>query len=144
LLEQLHLDPNKLRPQRTKRTGKGHFAPGQSGNPGGSPQYREAAESLRIAALEQIRGGKNKGKRKLRRINEKIVELAMRGKPWACAMVHDRLDGKPLQQIDQTTTHEVGDVFIELLRAINAQRGKVIEHEPDRTPADGGMAEVGS
>lgn len=145
MLEQLRFDASKL--PRTNRRTDGTFAPGNTGNPNGRMSEREAAEQLRLAAHEVIktRKSKHKGQKKLRRISEKIVELAMKGEPWACNMVFDRLDGKPMQFIDQTTTYEVGDVFIDLLRALNEKRGKVIEHEPaDRTPADGGMATVGS
>jgi hypothetical protein len=33
--------------------------------------------------------------RKLRRIAQKVVSLAMEGEGWACCMVADRLEGRP-------------------------------------------------
>jgi hypothetical protein len=101
---------------------------------------------MRLAVNEVIKTkGAHKGKKKLRRIAEKITEAALEGEPWACNMVFDRLDGRPLQFIDQTTTVTASDVFIDLLKAINERRGRVIEHDTTERPAtDGGMAEVGS
>lgn len=121
------------------------FQPGKSGNPLGRNLEKIAADSLRIVALEKItEKGKHKGKLKLRRINEKIVDEAIKGEPWACQMVHDRLDGKPLQSVEGTMTHQAGDLFIEMLRALNQRRGQVIEHDTTERPAtNGSMAAVG-
>jgi hypothetical protein len=38
------------------------------------------------------------GKRKLRRIAEKLVDAALDGQSWAIQQVADRIDGKPAQE----------------------------------------------
>ena len=105
------------------------WAKGQSGNPYGHISKREAETALRHAVHETVAKGKYSGKTKLKVIADKIAEAAMDGEPWACDMVYNRLDGKPVQFIDQHMTHDVGEVFVDLLKAINERRAaKVIEH----------------
>jgi Family of unknown function (DUF5681) len=108
------------------------FQPGTSGNPGGKMTERIASNTLRVAVLEVVGGkGKHRNKQRLRRICERIAEAAVKGEAWAIGMVFDRIDGKPLQAIDTTLTHEAGTVFVELLRALNdARHGRTIEHIP--------------
>lgn len=98
------------------------FIPGVSGNPNGRITERIATNALRVSVSEVIKKGKFRGFTKLRRICDVITKCAMDGEPWACGMVFDRLEGKPLQSVDTTVTHEAGQVFVELLRAINDAR----------------------
>jgi len=121
------------------------WRPGQSGNARGRLSEQEATSSLRLVVHEIIEGKKdpNRGKKKLRVINERIAEAAMEGEPWACQMIHDRLDGKPMQFIDQQMTVEAGEVFIDLLKQLNAHRGKLIEHDrTERTHTNGKLEGV--
>ena len=67
----------------------------QSGNPSGGPRDKLFADALRVASHEI---DEPSGKRKLRRIAEKLVECALNGEGWAIQQVADRLDGKPAQQ----------------------------------------------
>lgn len=105
------------------------FVKGQSGNPYGRITAREAERDLRMAVNTVITKGRHKGKTKLKRISEVITQCAVDGEPWACQMVHERLDGKAVQVIDQHMTVNPGEVFVDLLRALNQRRTtKVIEH----------------
>jgi hypothetical protein len=36
----------------------------------------------------------------LRKVADKLLEMAMAGEPWAVRELADRLDGKPVQQVD--------------------------------------------
>ena len=71
------------------------FQKGNRANPGGRTKEKEFADAIRIVCKEEHGTAK---KRKLRIIAEKVVAAAMKGEPWACNMVADRLDGKPAQE----------------------------------------------
>lgn len=68
---------------------------GQSGNPKGRLNERVFADTLRLVVSEPDEAT---GKRKLRRIVERLAEAAMAGESWAVQQVADRLDGKPPQE----------------------------------------------
>jgi hypothetical protein len=70
---------------------------GQSGNPSGGNFSKEKvfADALRMVAHET---DEPSGKKKIRRIAERLVECALNGEGWAIAQVADRLDGKPAQE----------------------------------------------
>ena len=55
------------------------------------------AEQLRIVLAEVVPDDPA-GKRKLRRIAEKLVDAALEGQSWAFQQVADRIDGKPAQE----------------------------------------------
>ena len=67
------------------------FAPGQSGNPGGSRARKIISETLRRAALEGIE--------ELRKGADKIVAQASEGDLAAWGFIRDSLDGKPAQAV---------------------------------------------
>ena len=107
---------------------------------------------LRAAVHSPMTRGKDRGKAKLRRICDKIAAKAMQGEPWACCLVFDRLDGKAHQSIDSSVTVEAGQVFVDLLRAINdarhakapAPQAKVIQHSVhDKPAAKAGLVPIG-
>jgi hypothetical protein len=77
---------------------------------------------LRSVLGEVIAKGRHAGKSKLKRVCEVVSANAIKGEPWAVQIVFDRLDGKAIQAVDTTVTHEAGAVFVELLRAINDAR----------------------
>jgi uncharacterized protein DUF5681 len=68
---------------------------GESGNPRGRLTEKVFADTLRIVMAET---DEVSGKRKLRRIVEKLAEAAIEGQAWAIQQVADRLDGKPAQE----------------------------------------------
>src|SRR6516162_11959200 len=70
----------------------GQWKPGQSGNPGGRPSEKVFTDLLRVVGNEIDTVS---GKRKIRRLAEKVYELALQGEAWACNMIADRLEGKP-------------------------------------------------
>lgn len=110
------------------------FVKGQSGNPLGRNLERVASSTLREVLGQYIAKGRHAGKTKLKRVCEVVAANAIKGEPWAVGIVFDRLDGKAIQAVDTTVTHEAGQVFVELLRAINdARQGKVIENVPQIT-----------
>jgi hypothetical protein len=67
---------------------------GQSGNPLGRPKEKAFADTIRMVLAEDC---PKTGKRKLRRLAEKLYEQAMKGEAWAMCQIADRLDGKPAQ-----------------------------------------------
>jgi hypothetical protein len=66
---------------------------GVSGNQGGQGggTYREFAQALRIVIREIDPVTRQ---RKLRRIAQTVVNLAMKGEAWAVQMVADRIEGR--------------------------------------------------
>jgi hypothetical protein len=105
---------------------------GVSGNQGGhgGGTYREFTTALRIVVREIDPVTRQ---RKLRRIAQKVVDLAMEGEGWACCMVADRLEGKPategtLNVMTQRPIRELSDDEIQAL---------ILENQPIAgTPPD--------
>lgn len=67
---------------------------------GRPPKEKSFANMLRIAVNREGEDGKPK----LRMLAEKLVECALNGESWAMQQVADRLDGKPMQQLDVEVT----------------------------------------
>ena len=63
---------------------------GQSGKPLGRPREKVFADAIRMVLAEDC---PKTGKRKLRRLAEKLYEQAMKGEGWAMCQIADRLDG---------------------------------------------------
>lgn len=91
------------------------WKPGQSGNPRGRLSEKLFADAVRIAVNEE---DPISGKRKLRRIAEKLVELALEGEAWAIQQVADRLDGKPAQSIDAQLSDADGAPLVPVINLI--------------------------
>ena len=73
------------------------------------------------------------GKRKMRRLAEKVYELAMQGESWACHMIADRVEGRPAFETTLNVSRyqdvrEYSDQ--ELLALIAAQN--LIDATPDK------------
>lgn len=68
---------------------------GQSGNPHGASKDKAFADAIRMVVSEDC---PETGKRKLRRLAERLYEEALKGEGWAMAQIADRLDGKPAQE----------------------------------------------
>ena len=66
---------------------------GRSGTNRGKDKPYTDAIRLAVNAADTVTG-----KRKLRLIAEKVVDLAVAGESWAVQQVGDRLDGKPAQE----------------------------------------------
>jgi hypothetical protein len=101
---------------------------GKSGNEG--QRYKEFTEAIRIVTREI---DPTTRKRKLRRIAEKVVDLAMKSESWACCMVADRLEGKAVREatvnvMSQRPICELADD--ELMALIAAQKAITV------TPSD--------
>ena len=108
----------------------GQWKPGQSGNPGGRPSEKVFTDLLRVVGNEIDTVS---GKRKMRRLAEKVYELALQGESWACHMIADRLEGRPavettLNVARRRDLREYDDQ--ELLALIAAQ--KPIDVTPDK------------
>ena len=69
------------------------WQPGQSGNPTGSKPQKRFLDAL-TRAIVQDNGDR------LRRAADELLNAAAGGEPWAIAMLADRLDGKPKQEVD--------------------------------------------
>lgn len=73
------------------------FEPGKSGNPLGPPKKEKSfANMLRIAISEASKDGTGT---KLRKVAEKLVDVALEGDVSAIKEIADRLDGKVAQAI---------------------------------------------
>lgn len=79
------------------------FEPGKSGNPEGG-----AKKKIWIAALNRAIA-QDDGKR-LREAAEKLLDLAAAGEVPALKELGDRLDGKPVQQLDLANAN--GEPFV--------------------------------
>jgi hypothetical protein len=71
------------------------FEPGQSGNPAGNQKSKRFFAALDRAIAQD-------DAKRLRAAAEKLLDKAEAGEPWAIAMLADRLDGKPSQQMEHT------------------------------------------
>lgn len=76
--------------QELIRDENGRFVPGVSGNPGGRPKKDE---SLTAALREKV---------DKQTIADKLIELAMDGDIVALKYVYDRIDGRPIETVNQT------------------------------------------
>ena len=99
------------------------FEKGKSGNPGGRVKDKPWVEAIRIAASAEDA----EGKRKLRRIAEKTVAMALEGDIQAIKEIGDRLDGKPAQEQTLTVRNELDQLddagIRELIRRELAEGG---------------------
>lgn len=73
-----------------KRNEKGQWEPGESGNPQGRPKKGEALTDVLRSKVDK------------ETIAEKLIELAMSGDVQALKYVYDRVDGKPVETVNQT------------------------------------------
>jgi uncharacterized protein DUF5681 len=96
---------------------------GQSGNPYGKTPDKVVTDAIRVAAMRRDRNGKAA----VRRMAEKIMSEAVKGKAWACHFVADRLDGRV--PVEGKANVEIGPsmAMVELLRAIG--RGEFVGKE---------------
>ena len=68
------------------------------GNKNASRKNREYRNAL-LRSLKQYEGaGVSRGEA-MRKITDKLVELALEGEPWAIKEIAERVDGKPCQAI---------------------------------------------
>ena len=68
----------------------------------GKPKDKLFADMIRMAVNETTPDGV----RKIRKIAERVTDLAVAGESWACQMIADRLDGKPAQEATVTVYSE--------------------------------------
>lgn len=85
---------------------------------GRPPKEKSFANMLNIAIKEAVEG---KEHTKLRAVADALVDKAMSGDVQAIKEVADRLDGKVQLEIEQNTTHEVGNSVAALMDAINGR-----------------------
>lgn len=86
------------------------FQKGQSGNPGGRPADKPWREAIMLAL-------KDKDPKRLRKIADRLVDLAGEGDMGAIKEIGDRLDGKPAQQ-QIVTGEDGGPVKIEKIERV--------------------------
>ena len=84
------------------------YKKGQSGNPKGRPKRGMTFKDIleRMTEGERISVGRKKPLKK-EAIAAKVIELALKGEPWAVKWVADRMEGLPVQQIIQTGESEL-------------------------------------
>jgi len=86
------------------------------------PQGAWSGKAWRDALLLAVNEPHEKGKKKLRALAEKAVELGLAGDIAAMREIGDRLDGKPAQSltVDATVTHDLSSLSDAQLAAIIA------------------------
>ncbi len=113
------------------------FKPGHSGNPYGDATIRVVTDALRLASKRKDK----RGKAAINRMAEKIMRAAIKGEPWACHFVADRLEGKVPQPVQSEVTFGPSQMFLEIIRAISQGRvpeGLVIDAERSDLVTDEG------
>jgi hypothetical protein len=101
-------------------------------NPGGKIVNEKAfRDDLRMVAKEIDPVSK---RRKLRRLAEKVFDLALAGEGWAANMIADRLDGKPVaeQTVNLNVQRDIRDYDDKELLAIVA-KAQAEEERKDET-----------
>jgi hypothetical protein len=106
----------------------GSWKPGQSGNPMGRAKHKPFTDALRVELAAAGEDG-----RKLRQIAAKVIELAEEGDLEAVKLIWDRLEGRPMQQVDITATVEQIPPKERLQRILELQ-GKVVDVTPVSVP----------
>ena len=97
---------------------------GESGNPGGRPSGALLGE-VRAALRLEVMSGRGDQKR-LRRICQKLIDLAEQGDTRAATLIFDRLEGKAPQSVD---LHHSGELTtVDLLSDLARER--VQHHKP--------------
>lgn len=93
------------------------FVKGQSGNPGGKTGDKLVHDMLLLAALVKNRNGTTR----LRRMADKVMIEAVKGRQWAVQFVADRLDGKVPQPVQQTADVNVTNrhIFLDLYQRVS-------------------------
>jgi hypothetical protein len=73
------------------------FEEGKSGNPGGRPKrIKMTFDALMVELKSREQGDDPRG---LRKVVQKVVDLAEGGERWAVEFIRDTIDGKPAQTI---------------------------------------------
>ena len=119
------------------------WKPGQSGNPGGRRLDTIISDHIRRRLRDEIpvdregnpilgraaqRKHRNAERRKIGHVLADMeIRRALEGDPAAFGTILNRLEGKPVQAVDQTKRDETSEAFVEFLRSANAWR---VAHTP--------------
>jgi hypothetical protein len=95
------------------------FVKGQSGNPGGRTRNKPWLEALRLALHEETPDGR----KRLRAIADKMVELALAGDLEAIREIGNRLDGRPRQQVEVDASVTAGESIEAILERRRLRTG---------------------
>ena len=79
----------------------GKFKPGQSGNPGGRPKKGETLTDILRKYLEG-HDDENPAITRKQRLAEELYNRAIEGDVTAIKYTYDRVDGKPVETVDNT------------------------------------------
>ena len=105
---------------------------GQSGNPRGSKPEKLIRDAIALALNEkvEVRDGDNNVQtvKKLRLVAQRVVDMAVEGDLGAIKEVADRMDGRPVQQVDMTveevTAQEATDAALNDIIAYHSRRSR--------------------
>jgi hypothetical protein len=103
------------------------FKPGTSGNPSGKAKLKPLTDRLRMILAQQPQ--------RAHAIAEALVVEAEAGNLQAAQMIFDRLEGKPLQQVEVTDARQDSDIaeidarIAALTRRLGLPSPSVIEAE---------------
>jgi hypothetical protein len=110
------------------------FKKGVSGNPGGRSREKIFTDALRLE-LNRVDPTDKDKRKKIHRLAEKLVECAIEDKQgWAFQQIVDRLEGKPAQAIEHSSTVDnrtVAQFTDDELEAILRRRVGVVLVEND-------------
>jgi len=87
-----------------KRNKKGQFEKGNSGNPSGKPKGKSITKMLRAYMLEI---DTSTGLSRIDTLVHVLFESARKGDLQAIKLIMDRVDGLPIQYIEQTTKEPI-------------------------------------
>jgi len=93
-------DKQSPKKKRSKAGGR-PFKPGQSGNPLGRPKKGQAFTDILRQVGESSEKRTRAGKiRYNQALAIKVWDKALKGTRWACELIYNRLDGKPVETVD--------------------------------------------
>jgi Family of unknown function (DUF5681) len=105
------------------------FKKGISGNPGGKSGDKIFTDALRLE-VNRI-DPKNPDRKKVNALAEKLVHHALvDGEGWAFQMIADRLEGKPIQQVENRSDNRT------LREYTIAELTAMLDEERQRTMSD--------
>lgn len=104
---------DKAGKNKPKRDGKGRLLPGNTGNPNGRPIETKEEKEIRRATKELIKDYKDKLAESLPQISPVLIAKAIAGDIGAIKEIHDRVMGKPPQDLNLSgDIEETHNIFI--------------------------------
>ena len=111
------------------------FRKGISGNPGGKSCHKIFTDALRLE-VNRI-DPKKPDRKKINALAEKLVNAALiDGESWAFQQIADRLEGKPLQPVEQHTVDHRSSIHEYTIEELHAMMAKHLAMEQPREESE--------